>query len=76
MSKNGENLQGLKVPDPKRTQKALQECARNAVLTHARAGNPVATWKDGRVVWIGPEEILEFFSAPGKLNEKDRPNDD
>ena len=38
-------------------EKAVQEAVREALLDHKRAGNPVATWKDGRVVWIPPEEI-------------------
>jgi len=37
---------------------AIRKAVREAVLAHARAGNPVATWRDGKVVWIQPEEIL------------------
>lgn len=37
---------------------AVRKAVREAVLTHARAGNPVPTWRDGRVVWLQPEEIL------------------
>jgi hypothetical protein len=24
---------------------------------HKRAGNPIAVWRDGQVVWLSPEEI-------------------
>jgi hypothetical protein len=37
---------------------AIRRGVRAALLHHARAGNPVATWRDGKVVWIPPEEIL------------------
>lgn len=40
---------------------AINRAMREAVLSHARAGNPVATCRDGQVVWISPEEILERF---------------
>jgi hypothetical protein len=37
---------------------AIRRAVREAVLDHARAGRPVATWENGRVVWIPPEVIL------------------
>lgn len=37
---------------------AVRKAVREAVLQHARAGKPVATYRDGKVVWIPPEEIL------------------
>jgi hypothetical protein len=40
---------------------AVNRAAREAVLTHARAGRPVATLRDGKVVWIQPVEILAQF---------------
>lgn len=36
---------------------AINHSIRNAVLQHKRAGNPIATWRDGKVVWIPAEEI-------------------
>jgi hypothetical protein len=38
--------------------KVLQLAVREALLMHKRIGNPVAIWKDGRVVIIPPEEIV------------------
>ncbi len=35
----------------------LRRAVRAAVLVHKRAGNPIAAWKDGKVVIIPPEEI-------------------
>jgi hypothetical protein len=40
---------------------AIRRAIREAVLKHARDGNPVATWENGKVVWIPPEEILSRF---------------
>lgn len=37
---------------------AVAKATREAVLQHARAGQPVATWRDGKVVWLSPEEIF------------------
>ncbi|MFL6254153.1 MAG: hypothetical protein ACJ74T_03970 [Pyrinomonadaceae bacterium] len=36
---------------------ALRRAAHNALLEHKRAGNPIAAWKDGKVVIIPAEEI-------------------
>ncbi len=40
---------------------AITRAVRAAVLDHARAGLPVATLEDGKVVWIQPDEILALF---------------
>jgi hypothetical protein len=37
---------------------ALREAARDARRFHKAIGNPMATWKDGQVVWIQPEDIV------------------
>ena len=37
--------------------RALARAIRRAVLNHKRTGNPVATWRDGKVVWLEPDEI-------------------
>ena len=42
---------------------ALRRAVREAVLEHARAGRPVATWREGKVVWIPPEEILARYAS-------------
>jgi hypothetical protein len=36
---------------------ALQQAVKEALLQHKRAGNPVVSWKDGKIVWIQPDEI-------------------
>jgi hypothetical protein len=41
---------------------ALNRAARDAVLDHARAGNPVATMRDGKVVWLQPDEVFALVA--------------
>jgi hypothetical protein len=36
---------------------ALREAARDARRFHKAMGNPMATWVDGQVVWVQPEDI-------------------
>ena len=36
---------------------AVREGAREAVIMHKRLGNPIAGWRDGKVVIIQPEDI-------------------
>jgi hypothetical protein len=36
---------------------AVRESVRDALLMHKRLGNPVATWENGRVVWIPADQI-------------------
>ncbi len=46
-----------RIRDLPRIERALQCAVRAALLDHKRAGNPIAVWRDGQVVWIPPEEI-------------------
>ncbi len=43
--------------DEARIQAAMDEAVRAAILDHKRAGNPIAIWRDGQVVWLAPDEI-------------------
>lgn len=38
--------------DEKQITETLQRAVREAVEAHQRAGNPIAVWKDGKVVLI------------------------
>jgi hypothetical protein len=40
--------------------KAVRTAVREAVRDHKRAGNPIASWQDGRVVIVAPEDIPDF----------------
>jgi len=36
---------------------ALKQGVREALRKHKQAGNPIVIWKDGKAVWLKPEEI-------------------
>ncbi|MBC6420769.1 MAG: hypothetical protein GDA43_03815 [Hormoscilla sp. SP5CHS1] len=36
---------------------ALKQAVEKALWQHKKASNSIAVWRDGRVVWIPPEEI-------------------
>lgn len=38
-------------------EEVLRHAVRQALLMHKRAGNPIATWKDNRVVLIPAKQI-------------------
>jgi hypothetical protein len=44
--------------DDRLIEAALRRAMQDALLQHKRAGNPVPIWREGRVVWIPPEEIV------------------
>ncbi|MGH7577594.1 MAG: hypothetical protein ACREM1_21030 [Longimicrobiales bacterium] len=48
-----------RVNDIPRITRALRHAVREALRRHKLAGNPVAVWEDGRVVWIPAEDIPE-----------------
>jgi hypothetical protein len=50
-------------------EQILRHAVRHALLMHKRIGNPIATWRDGKVVIIPPEEIL--VDEPGETLSSD-----
>jgi hypothetical protein len=38
--------------------KVFQRAVNDALRMHKRLGNPIAAWKDGKVIIIPPEEIV------------------
>ncbi len=38
---------------------ALTAGVREALVRHVQAGQPVVEWRDGKCVWLGPEEIKQ-----------------
>ena len=43
--------------DGRAIDQALKDAARDARRLHKALGNPMATWLDGRVVWVQPGDI-------------------
>jgi len=37
--------------------KALKKAVQEALVRHKHAGNPIVVWRDGKIVWLKPEEI-------------------
>ena len=42
----------------KEIEAVLRRAVHDALVRHKHAGNPVAIWRDGKVVLLQPEEIL------------------
>jgi hypothetical protein len=51
-----EDMKGI--PLQIRAEMALKEAVAEAIAEHKRRGNPIALWRDGKVVVIPPEEIV------------------
>jgi len=43
--------------DGRAIDEALRQAAGDARRLHKALGNPMATWRDGQVVWVQPEDI-------------------
>lgn len=56
MSENKSTINEL-FEDGRAIDEALREAARDARRLHKALGNPMATWQDGQVVWVQPEDI-------------------
>jgi hypothetical protein len=46
-----------RVRDLRLIEQALARAVRDALRRHKQAGNPICEWRDGKVVWIAPEDI-------------------
>ena len=64
---DGDRALNERVGNIARNRRAMGLAIREALLQHKRAGNPVAVWRDGQVVWVPPEEIPEELDGgPGE----------
>ena len=43
--------------DKEKITRALSSAVNKALLQHKKAGNPVASWEDGKIAWIQPDDI-------------------
>lgn len=67
IAQNHEHLSQLRA-EVLAIEAAMQEAARDALLAHQRAGQPVVIWENGRVVWIPAEQISVADGPPAKLS--------
>jgi hypothetical protein len=44
--------------NPETITRALSHGVRDALLKHKRAGNPIVVWRNGKAIWLKPEDIL------------------
>ena len=44
--------------NPEIITRAMVQGVREALLKHKQAGNSIVIWKDGKIVWLKPEEIF------------------
>jgi hypothetical protein len=49
---------------------AIQAAVLEALAQHKRAGHPIAEWRNGKVIWIAPENI--DLDALGKKKRASR----
>ena len=57
MNKKAQDILELSYENDRLLERVLQEAVRRALIEHKRAGNPAVTWRDGKPVWIAPEDI-------------------
>jgi hypothetical protein len=48
--------------------KAIQRGVRDALRESALLGHPVCVSRDGKIVWLSPEEVLEKFGRAEPSN--------
>ncbi len=56
MRQQPQDLEQL-LSDTAKVESALRAAVREALARHKKAGNAVAVWRDGKVVWLSPEAI-------------------
>jgi hypothetical protein len=55
--------------DIESVEAAMHLAVRDALIIHKAMGNPVATWKDDRVVWIPADQIRIPDEKPAATNQ-------
>lgn len=60
------------IEDDTLIQSALQEGVRDALRRHKEAGLPVASWQNGKVVWIPAEKIRVDGASSRSRTRKSR----
>lgn len=56
-SPDSDRTPAQRVDDIPSVLRALREAVREALMRHKLAGHAVAVWRNGRVVWVAPEDI-------------------
>jgi hypothetical protein len=56
--------------EPATMEQAVLRATREEVLTSARLGQPVCGMRDGKVVWLTPEEVFALLGVDPKGDAK------
>ncbi len=56
-AKNPATTPAEQVGNVPRIREAMGRGVRDALRRHKQANNPVATWRNGGVVWVAPDDI-------------------
>ena len=62
-----------RVADLDRIERALRAAVRDALQRHKRDGDPVAVWREGRVVWLSTDQIPTAGDESSDGKENGRP---
>ncbi len=57
--KNGQSIDEI-FEDGTAIDEALRQSAQDARRLHKALGQPIAEWRNGKVVWIKPEDIVIY----------------
>jgi len=68
MSEQGKKNIDAIFADGTAIDRALKQAVQDALLRHKQIGLPVAVWRDGKVVWIPPEEIPVPNAGNGEVD--------
>ena len=65
MRKNGKLKQSVHLVSVK-AEKALKEAVTDTIRDHARTGDPIVIWRNGKVTWIPAKRLLQQQSRSRK----------
>ena len=54
---------------------AVREAVRQAIEDHARTGDPIVIWRDGKVVHVPPEEIPALLASYAEPDDQPAPSE-
>jgi hypothetical protein len=72
MSEQPEGLSPERLEKERQLEAAVQRAVREAVLASAYAGQSAPIWRDGKVVWLTPDEIFKELNAPPLAKPDDK----
>ncbi len=58
MRKNGSLKRSVHLLNVK-AEKAMKEAVAETIQDHARTGDPIVIWRNGKVVWVPAKQLLQ-----------------